>query len=135
MKLFKLETVSDDDLQSEAWIRLGQLALTIEEVSAFTALTSSLDANDLTEEDRGQGAEFDRVISNFIEGNVPSDELSNSGENASQEDVVANEVEVVQGVLKERDYDFQPKASKNGKKLCYPKNFENIFQFVRIEAT
>ena len=59
LKLFKLEPVSDDDRQSERWIRVGQLALTIDEVSAFTALTGSLDANDWSEEDRGRRAEFD----------------------------------------------------------------------------
>ena len=41
LKLFKLEPITDDDRQSERWIRVGQLALTIDEVSAFTALTGS----------------------------------------------------------------------------------------------
>ena len=125
LKLFKLEPVSDDDRQSERWIRVGQLALTIDEVSAFTALTGSLDVNDLSEEDRGRGSEFDRVVANLIEGRLPSDGLSNSGEIASQEDVVVNEVEVVQGVLKEQDYDFQPKTSKKRKKVVLAKKFRN----------
>ena len=128
LKLFKLEIVSDDDRQSELWIRVGQLALKIDEVSAFTALTGSLDVNDLSEEDRGRRSEFDRVVANLIEGRRPSDGLSNSGEIASQEDVVVNEVEVVQGVLKEREYD-----PRNGRKLCYPKNFETTFLSVRTE--
>ena len=59
---------------------MGQLALTIDEVSAFTALTGSLDVNDLSEEDRGRRSEFDRVVANLIEGRRPSDGLSNSGE-------------------------------------------------------
>ena len=124
MKLFKLEVVSEDDRQSEGWIRVGQLASTILEVSAFTALTGSLDANDLSEEDRGRRAEFDRVVANLIEGRIPSDGLSSIGENAPQEDIVVNEVEVVQGVLKERDCDFQPKASKK-RKVVLPKKFWN----------
>ena len=123
LKLFKLEPVSDDDRQSERWIRVGQLALTIDEVSAFTALTGSLDVNDLSEEDRGRRSEFDKVVANLIERRRPSDGLSNSGEIASQGDVVVNEVEVVQGVLKEREYDFQPKTSKKRKEVVLPKNF------------
>ena len=123
MKFFKLEPVSDDDRQSERWMRVGQLALTIDEVSAFTALTGSLDVNDLSEEDRGRMSEFDRVVANLIEGRCPSDGLSNSGEIASQEDVVVNEVEIVQGVLKEREYDFQPKTSEKRKEVVLSKNF------------
>ena len=122
MKPFKLEPVSDDDRQSQRWIRLGQLALTIDEVSAFTALTGSLDANDLSEEDRGWRAEFDRVVANLIEGRRPSDGYSNSREIASQEDVVV-EVKVVRGVLKERDYEFQPQTSKKRKEVVPPKKF------------
>ena len=38
-----------------------------------------------------------------------------------RKDVVVNEVEVIQGVLKERDYDFQPKASKKRKEVV-PRN-------------
>ena len=79
LKLFKLEPVSDDDRQSERWIIVGQLALTIDEVSAFTALTGSLDVNDLFKEDRGRKSEFDRVVANLIEGRRPSNGLSNSG--------------------------------------------------------
>ena len=124
-ELFKFEAVSEDDRQSEGWIRVGQLASTIVEVLAFTALTGSLDANYLSEEDRGRRAEFDRAGANLIEGRVPSDGLASIGENASQEDIVVNEVEVVQGVLKERNCDFQPKASKKRKQVVVPKKFWN----------
>ena len=71
LKPFKLEPVSHDDRQSERWIRVGQLALTIDKVSAFTALTGSLDVNDLSEEDRGRRSEFDRVMANLIEEGAP----------------------------------------------------------------
>ena len=101
---------------------MSQLALTIDEVSAFTALTGSLDANDLFA-DRGRRAELHRVVANLIKGRRPSDGLSNSGDITSQEDVVVNEVEVVQGVLKERDYDFQLKTSKKRKEVVLPKKF------------
>ena len=129
LKVFKLESLSDDDRQSERWIRVGQLALTVDEVSAFTALTGSLDVNDLSAEGWGRRSELDRVVTNLIEGRRPSDGLSNSGAIASQEDVVVNEVEVVQGVLKERDYDFQPKTSKKRKKVVLPKKSWNNLSF------
>ena len=120
MKLFKLEAVSDNDRQSERWIRVGQLALTTDEVSVFSALTGSLDVNDLSVEDRGGRSEFDRVVANLIEGRRPSDGLSNRDEIAAQEDVVVNEVEVIQGVLKEQDYDLQPKTSKKRNEIVLP---------------
>ena len=47
-----METVFKGDCQSERWIKREQLALTIDEVSAFTALTFSLDPKNLSEEDR-----------------------------------------------------------------------------------
>ena len=52
LKLLKLKIVSEVDRQNQRWTRVGQLALTIDEVSAFTALIGRLDANDLSEEDR-----------------------------------------------------------------------------------
>ena len=52
LKLLKLKIVSEVDRQNQRWTRVRQLALTIDEVSAFTALTGRLDANDLSEEDR-----------------------------------------------------------------------------------
>ena len=121
LKLFKLEPVSYDDRQSERLLRVGQLALTIREVSPFTALTGSLDVNALSEEDRGRRSEFDRVVANLIERSHPSDGLSNSSEIASQEEIVVSEVEVVQKVLKERYYNFQPETSKKRKEVVLPK--------------
>ena len=120
-----METVSEDDRQSERWIPVGQLALTIYEVSAFTAFTCSWDANDLSEEDRGRRAEFDQLVANLIEGRIFSDGLPNSGENASEEELLSMKQRSLQGVLKERDYDFQPKASKKRKKVGLPKEFGN----------
>ena len=51
MKLFKLETILKDDRPSEWWIGIGQLALTIDELSSFTSLSGS--SNDLSGEERG----------------------------------------------------------------------------------
>ena len=108
-----------NDRHVERWLGVGQLAATIDKVSAFTALTGSLDANDLSKKDRGRRSEFDPMLANFIEGRIPSDSLIISAENASQEDG-GNEVKVaVQRALKEQDINFNLKQVKNGKKLCY----------------
>ena len=70
-----METVSGEDRQSERWIRVRQLALTNVEVSAFTALARSLEANYLSEEDRGRKSEFGRVVANIIERRFSPDGL------------------------------------------------------------
>ena len=60
--------MSEEDRQTERWIIVGQLVLTIDEASAITALAGSLETNDISEEERGQKSEFDRVVATFIEG-------------------------------------------------------------------
>ena len=82
-KLFKLKTVSEDDRQSEQRIRLLQLALTIDEFSAFTALAGSVEADDLSEKNQRWRSEFDRLVANLMQGRIPSDGLPISVENAS----------------------------------------------------
>ena len=121
-KLLRLETVSEDDRQSDRWIRVGQVALTIDKVSAFTALAGSLESNDLSEKDRGRRSECDQAVAKLVEEKIPSDGLPISVENASQEDVRIVEV-IVQGILKEQEYDFQPKARKKLKEEVLSKKF------------
>ena len=93
---------------------MGQLAVTIDETSALTALSDSLNANDLSEEDQGRTSAFDRVVADLMEVKNPFDGLSINVENSLQKDVGKD-------IKPKRDDDFQPKAGRERKKSGAPK--------------
>ena len=74
------------------------------------------------------------MVANLLERWIPYDGLPVSFENASQDDV-GNDVEfVVQGPLKEREYEFQPEAVKKRIEQMLPKKFDHVNCFLRTEA-
>ena len=97
---------------------------------SFTAFTGSLEVNGLSGQQKRRWAEFDQLVANFKERWIADHGLPSNVEKASKEDVGSGTDEVVvQGVLKQRDYQFQREGGKKILEIVPRENFDHCFPF------